>query len=120
MIDLVLSKYNFWISIILMMIGFYAMIAKKNLIKKLIGFNIFQTAIFLFFITLCPIKDGTTPIITPGFNKYDNPLPQVLILTAIVVAVATTAVALALAVRIYKSFGTLEEEKLSKLGPEDA
>jgi len=116
LIEEIFAKYNYWVSIVLMLIGFYAMIAKDNLIKKIIGLNIFQTAIFLFYISLGDIAGGTEPIvseemITKGY-VYVNPLPHVLILTAIVVAVATTAVALALVIRMYEEYGTIEEEEI--------
>jgi multicomponent Na+:H+ antiporter subunit C len=116
--DIILAKYNYWIAIILMLIGFYAMIAKDNLIKKVIGLNIFQTAIFLFFISLGDKVGGTEPIviiseeIAHNGHLYVNPLPHVLILTAIVVAVATTAVALALVIRMYEEYETIEEEEI--------
>lgn len=116
MIEFVLGKYNYWIYIILMMIGFYAMIAKKNLIKKLIGMNIFQTAVFLFYISIGDVEGGTAPIVWEGWTgAYVNPLPHVLILTAIVVCVSTTAVALAIVIRIYEEYGTIEEDKLLKV-----
>lgn len=112
----VFAKYNYWVSIVLMLIGFYAMIAKGNLIKKVIGLNIFQTAIFLFFISLADIRGGTEPIVSEEIIQmgyvYVNPLPHVLILTAIVVAIATTAVALALVIRMYEEYGTIEEEEI--------
>ncbi len=119
-IDIVYAEYNYWIYVTLMMIGFYAMIAKKNLIKKIIGANIFQTAIFLFYISLSDITDGTAPILVGEHGAehaehaadviYTNPVPHCLILTAIVVAVSTTAVALALIIRIYQEYGSLEED----------
>ena len=113
---IILAKYNYWISIILMLIGFYAMIAKGNLVKKIIGLNIFQTAIFLFYISLADIRGGTEPIVSEEIISkgyvYVNPLPHVLILTAIVVAVATTAVALALIIRMYEEYGTIEEDEI--------
>lgn len=112
--DIVYAEYNYWIYVALMMIGFYAMIAKKNLVKKVIGANIFQTAIFLFYISLSDITGGTAPIIVHGDHAaeviYTNPVPHVLILTAIVVAVSTTAVALALIIRIYDEYGSLDED----------
>ena len=112
----IVAKYNYWISVILMLIGFYAIIAKDNLIKKIIGLNIFQTAIFLFFISLGAIKGGTAPIVSEEIVSkgyvYVNPLPHVLILTAIVVAVATTAVALSLIIRINEEYGTIEESEI--------
>ncbi len=113
LIEEIFAKYNYWVSIILMLIGFYAMIAKDNLIKKVIGLTIFQTAIFLFFISLGDMVGGTEPIYIKGYEGlYVNPLPHVLILTAIVVAVSTTAVALALVIRMYEEYGTIEEEEI--------
>jgi multicomponent Na+:H+ antiporter subunit C len=119
LIEEILAKYNYWVSIILMLIGFYAMIAKGNLVKKIIGLNIFQTAIFLFYISLAdigPILRGTAPIVSEEIISkgyvYVNPLPHVLILTAIVVGVATTAVALALIIRMYEEYGTIEEDEI--------
>ena len=112
----IFAKYNYWISVLLMLIGFYAIIAKDNLIKKIIGLNIFQTAIFLFFISLAAVKGGTAPIVSEEMISkgyvYVNPLPHVLILTAIVVAVATTAVALSLIIRINEEYGTIEESEI--------
>jgi len=124
-----IAKYNYWISILLMLIGFYAMIAKGNLLKKVIGLNIFQTAIILFFVSLGdatlgswgkgitePIVKGTLPWAAGGIVEhgvvYANPLPHVLMLTAIVVGAATTAVALALIIRMYEEYGTIEEEEI--------
>jgi len=119
MIDLILAKYNYWAFIILMLIGFYAMTAKDNLIKKVIGLSIFQTAIFLFYISLGDVTGGTEPIVSDEIISkgyiYVNPLPHVLILTAIVVAVATLAVALALVIRIYEEYGTIEEEEILEI-----
>ena len=115
MIDLIAGKYNYLIAIILMMIGFYAVISKNNLVKKVIGINIFQTAVFLFYISLGKVDGGTAPVLWDQAKYYDNPLPHVLILTAIVVSVATTAVALALIIRIYKNYGTIEEDKIREM-----
>jgi multicomponent Na+:H+ antiporter subunit C len=115
------AKYNFWLYIILMMIGLFAMIAKNNLIKKLVGMNIFQTAIILFYVSIGSKKGGTIPIIehtkaniAHSINpaQYVNPLPHVLMLTAIVVSVSTFGVALALAIRIYNRYRTLEEDEI--------
>ncbi|HII98719.1 MAG TPA: cation:proton antiporter subunit C [Methanoregula sp.] len=106
-------RYNYYMAVIIMLIGLYAMIAKGNLIKKIIGLNIFQTAIFLFYISSSDIIGGTAPILTSDpASVYVNPLPHVLILTAIVVAVSTTAVGLALVIRIYEAYGTIEEDEL--------
>lgn len=103
-----------------MMIGFYAMIAMPNLVKKIIGLNIFQTAVYLFYITIAARYDGTVPIIIdsgalglfPDPVPYANPLPHVLILTAIVVGVSVTAVALALIIRIHRAYDTIDEDKI--------
>ena len=115
-IEKIFAKYNYWISIILMMIGFYGIVAKDNLIKKIIGLNIFQTAIFLYFISLGAVKAGTAPIVDAEIIRkgyvYANPLPHVLILTAIVVSVATTAVALSLVIRMHQEYGTIEESEI--------
>jgi len=121
----IVSKYNYWIYVILMMIGFYAMIGKRNLVKKLLGMNIFQTAIILFFISTGVKRGGAIPILDKhevllhGINPatIDNPLPHVLMLTAIVVSVSVTGVALAILIRIYRRYGTLEEDEiLEKIG----
>ncbi|MCH7931727.1 MAG: cation:proton antiporter subunit C [Proteobacteria bacterium] len=108
----VLGHYNYWISIALMMAGFYLVIARANLIKKLVGLNVFQTAVFLLYISIGKVSGGTAPIAKEGFTLYSNPLPSVLILTAIVVAVSTTAVALAIIVRIREAYGTVEEDEI--------
>ena len=118
MIEFVVSKYNYWIYVVLIMIGFYGMMAKNNLMKKLIGMNIFQWSIILFYISIGSKKGGTVPIIDPSLHPairavdYINPLPHVLMLTAIVVGVATTGIALALLVLIYRRYGTLEEDAI--------
>jgi multicomponent Na+:H+ antiporter subunit C len=121
MFDFILSKYNYWIYIILMMIGFYAMIGKRNLVKKIIGMNLFQTAIILFFVSTAAKRGGTLPIIEHAHGHgahaieataYINPLPHVLMLTAIVVMVSTLGVALAIVIAIYKRHNTLEEDEI--------
>lgn len=121
LLSIIISNYNYWVSIILMMIGLYAMIIKNNLIKKIIGMNILQTAIILFYISISAKKDAMIPIIMHGHNgnphaahavDYINPLPHVLMLTAIVVSVATLGVALALALKIYHQYNTLEEDEI--------
>ena len=108
----VLGLYNWWIVFALMMIGLYIVIASGNLIKKIVGLNIFQTSVFILYITMGKIDEGTAPILDPQYSVYSNPLPHVLILTAIVVGVATTAVGLALAVRIHAAYQTVEEEEI--------
>ena len=112
----VLAKYNYWVSVALMLIGFYGIFAKDNLIKKVIGLTIFQTAIFLYFISLGAVKGGTAPIVSEEIIRkgyvYANPLPHVLILTAIVVSVATAAVALSLIIRMHDEYGSIEESEI--------
>lgn len=110
-----LGSFNYWIVIILMMIGFYAVIARGNLIKKIVGLNVFQASVFLLFISMGKVTGGTAPILGDGFEVYSNPLPHVLILTAIVVGVATTALGLALIVRIKEAYGTIEDDELERL-----
>lgn len=105
-----LGRYNYWIVIVLMMTGFYVVIARDNMVKKLIGLNIFQTSVFLLYISMGKVRGGTAPILEEGVTVYSNPLPSVLILTAIVVGVATTSVGLALVVRIYDAYGTVEAD----------
>lgn len=112
MIEFVVSHYNYWIAILLMMVGFYTVISRGNLVKKIIGLNIFQVSVFFLYISIGTVKDGAAPIITEGVSLYSNPLPHVLILTAIVVGVATTALALALVVRINEAYGTIEEDEI--------
>ena len=126
LISSIVDNYNYLIYITLMMIGLYAMIAKKNLVKKIVGMNIFQTAIILFYVSIGAKKGATIPIIQHGHGEgtdvigasvikaaeYINPLPHVLMLTAIVVAVATLGVALALAIKVYNRYETLEEDEI--------
>jgi multicomponent Na+:H+ antiporter subunit C len=106
------AHYNYHLAIILAMIGFYIMISRTNLVKKVAGLNIFQVSVFILFISMGVLDGGTVPILRPDYQSYSNPLPHVLILTAIVVGVATTAVALALVVRIREAYGTVEEEEV--------
>jgi len=102
--------FNYWIVIVLMMIGFYTVISHDNLVKKLIGLNLFQTSVFIFYISMGKIAGSTAPILTSGDAVYANPLPHVLILTAIVVGVSTMALGLALVVRIHEAYGSIEED----------
>jgi len=119
-LDEIIAKYNYWIYVVLMMIGFYAMIGKNNLVKKLLGMNIFQTAIILMFISSGVKKGGLIPVLDKqaalehGVNSalINNPVPHVLMLTAIVVSVSVTGVALALMQRIHRRYGTLEENEI--------
>ena len=107
-----LGLYNYWIVIILMMTGFYIVIARPNLIKKVVGLFIFQTSVFILFISMAYVEDASAPSISEGITRYSNPLPHVLILTAIVVGVATTALGLALVVRIHEAYGTVNEDDI--------
>ena len=109
-----LGLYNYWIFIFLMMVGFYILISRRNLVKKIVGLNIFQTSVFIFYISMGKIIGGTAPIIVEGAEEqvYSNPLPHVLILTAIVVGVSVTAVGLALVVRIKEAYGTIEADEI--------
>jgi multicomponent Na+:H+ antiporter subunit C len=125
LLDEIVAKYNYWVYVVLMMIGFYAMIGKRNLVKKLLGMNIFQTAIILFFVSMGAKRGGGIPILDQqaalagavDVAQVVNPLPHVLMLTAIVVSVSVTGVALAVLLRIYKEYGSLEEDEiLDKVG----
>ncbi len=111
---MVIGLYDYWVVVVLMMIGFYIVIAHGNLIKKIVGLTIFQTSVFIFYISMAKIDGGTAPILADGIERYSNPLPHVLILTAIVVGIATTALALALTVRIKEAYGSIEEEHIQK------
>jgi len=118
---LLTSQYTYLLFALLLVIGLYMVVASSNLVKKVIGLNLFQTAIFLFFISTAYVADGSAPVI-PSSDRtgvYASPLPQVLVLTAIVVGVALTAVALALIVRIYDEYGTLDEETLREVRADD-
>lgn len=119
--NVLISRANYWVYIVLMMIGLYGIIAKKNLVKKIIGMNILQTAVILFYISIGAKENATIPIIEHGHDTahmavvashYINPLPHVLMLTAIVVAVATLGVALTLVIKIHQQYHTLEENEI--------
>ncbi len=120
LIDLATNKFNYAGSLILMCIGLWAMVGKRNLPKKVLGMSIFQTAIMLFYISTAVKKDGTIPIIDYHYGQelhvkaaeYMSPLPHVLMLTAIVVSVATLGVALALVQKVYREYQTLEEPEI--------
>lgn len=107
-----LGHYNYWIVIFLMMAGFYVVIARGNLVKKIVGLNVFQTSVFVLYISMGKVQGGTAPIAAGEGTVYSNPLPHVLILTAIVVGVATTALGLALVVRIKEAYGSVEEDEI--------
>ncbi|GAA3916081.1 cation:proton antiporter subunit C [Litoribacillus peritrichatus] len=109
--NFIFDYYNYWIVVFLMMTGFYIVISANNLVKKIVGLNIFQTSVFILYISMGKVSGGTAPIVAEGITQYSNPLPHVLILTAIVVGVATTAVGLSLIVRIKRAYGTVEENE---------
>ena len=119
----IVGHLNYWLFIVLMMTGIYIVVARGNLVKKLVGLNIFQVAVFMLYISMGKITGGTAPIFPTDMKidpnvVYSNPLPHVLILTAIVVGIATTSLALALIVRIREEFGTIEEESLLQIESE--
>ena len=110
--DFIIGHYNYWLVIIIMMTGLYTVISRGNLIKKIAGLNIFQVSVFLLYISIGNVKGGATPIIESDVTLYSNPLPHVLILTAIVVGVATSSLGLSLVVRIKEAYGTIEEDDI--------
>ena len=114
-----LGLVNYWLVIVLMMAGFYVVLAQDNLIQKVVGLHIFQVSVFVFYITMGKIEGGSAPILNTSIKIYSNPLPHVLILTAIVVGVATTALALALVVRIKRAYGTIEEDEIQAIEHEE-
>jgi len=109
---MIMGHFNSWVVIILMMIGLYIVIAQGNLIKKLVGLTLFQTSVFIFYISMANVDGATAPILAQGITSYSNPLPHALILTAIVVGIATTAVGLSLVVRIKAAYGSIEEDEI--------
>ncbi len=112
MIDFLIGKYNYVIAIVLMLMGLYVTIINGNLFKKVIGLNILSTSIILFYISISKVKDGSAPIYAENVIRYDNPLPHVLMLTAIVVGVAVTAVALSIIIKINEHYKTIEEDEI--------
>jgi len=106
------SHYSYWVTFVLMASGLYIVIARGNLVKKLVGLTIFQSSVYLLYIAPGKLIGGTAPIVAEGFRVYSNPLPHVLILTAIVVGVATLALGLALVVRIREAYGSIEEDEI--------
>jgi multicomponent Na+:H+ antiporter subunit C len=106
------GHYSYWITILLMVAGMYILIARGNLLKKLIGLGVLQSSVYLLYIAPGKLVGGTAPIVAEGFTRYSNPLPHVLILTAIVVGVATLALGLAIVVRIREAYGTIEEDEI--------
>ncbi len=112
---MILGLYNYCVVIVLMMIGFYIIIAHGHLIKRIIGLNIFQTSVFIFYISVGKVEGATAPIWQEGIILYSNPLPHVLILTAIVVGIATTALGLALIIRIKEAYGVIDEDEIQAM-----
>jgi len=115
MIQYIVGHYNYWVVVFLMMLGFYIVISRSNMVKVLAGLSVFQTSVFIFYISLGKIQGGTAPILVDGPAVYSNPLTSVLILTAIVVSIATTALGLALVIRIKEAYGTIEEEEIDEI-----
>jgi len=115
-----LGHVNYWLFTVMMMTGLYIVIAKGNLVKKIVGLNIFQSSVFMFYISIGKVTGGTAPIYPVDMKPdpatvYTNPLPHVLILTAIVVGIATTSLGLALVVRIRETYDTIEEDEILKI-----
>ncbi len=119
LLQTIIENYNQWVTVFLMVSGLYIVIARGNMIKTLVGLSLFQTSVYLLFLSPGKIVGATPPILDPAFKLYSNPLPHVLILTAIVVGVATIALGLALVVRINESYGTIEEDEISNMTGED-
>ena len=114
MLDAFLGHYAYWGAIVVLGIGLYTVTASGNLVKKVMGLSIFQSAVFVFYISIGAVEDATAPIVGASHGAYANPLPHVLILTAIVVGVATAALALALVVRIHAACGGVEEDDIAR------
>ena len=114
--------WNYWVVVVLMMIGLFTLISRRNLIKKMMGLNIFQVSVIMLYVSMGKVKGGTAPILVEGAKPgdYSNPLPHVLMLTAIVVGVATLALGLALIVRIREGYGTIEEDELTEIDRQEA
>ena len=113
-LDAFLGHYAYWGAIVLLAIGLYTVTAGTNLVKKVMGLSVFQSAVFVLYISIGAVENGTAPIVDPSHGAYANPLPHVLILTAIVVGVATAALALALVVRIHAECGSIEEDDIER------
>ena len=107
--------FNYWIFIFLMMTGFYIVVARRNLIKKMVGLSIFQTSVFILYITMGKVLGGTAPIVAGPGTIYSNPLPHVLILTTIVVGIATMGMGMAIIIRIHEAYGTIEEDEINAM-----
>jgi len=112
-----LGLWNYWVVVCLMMVGLYIVIARDNLVKKMMGLSIFQVSVIMFYVSMGKVRGGTAPIIPEGGGEvlYSNPLPHVLMLTAIVVGVATLALGLAIVVRIHEAYGSVEEDEIAQM-----
>ena len=119
--DFVIGHYNYLIVVFLMMLGFYVVVSRGNMVKTLVGLSVFQTSVFIFYISMSRIRGGTAPILMDSGAEvvYSAPLPQVLILTAIVVSISTTALGLAIVVRIKEAYGTIEEDEIDAIESEE-
>ena len=123
-LNFIYGHLPYWLFIILMLSGLFIVVSRGNLIKKIVGLNIFQTSVFMFYISIGKMKGGTAPILLDKFSNnsaviYSNPLPHVLILTAIVVGIATTALGLALIIKIREEYDTVEEDDIQKMDQKD-
>ena len=118
----VLALGNYWMVIVLMMVGLYVVIARENLVKKMMGLSIFQVSVILFYVSMGKVSGGTAPIIPEGGGEvvYSNPLTHVLMLTAIVVGVATLALGLSIVVRIHEAYGSIEEDEIIRMDAPEA
>lgn len=115
LLEALANNYNYWITIFLMVSGLFIVVARSNMIKTLVGLGIFQTSVYLLYLSPGKVLGGTPPIMADGLGPYSNPLPHVLILTAIVVGVATLALGLALVVRIHEAYGSIEEDEVTAI-----
>ena len=115
LLEALATTYNYWITIFLMVSGLFIVVARSNMIKTLVGLGIFQTSVYLLYLSPGKVLGGTPPIMAEGLGPYSNPLPHVLILTAIVVGVATLALGLALVVRIHEAYGSIEEDEVTAI-----
>lgn len=115
MIEYIIGHINYWLIVAVMMVGLYTLISRSNLVKKLAGLAMFQTAVILFYVSMGKVTGGTVPIVDADYQIYSNPLPQVLMLTAIVVGVATTALGFALIIRIKETYGSVEEDEINRM-----
>ena len=115
---MLIGHFSYMVVVALIVLGLYIVMANSNLVKKLLGLNIFQSAVFVLYISMGKVDGGSAPIYSGNVLVYSNPLPHVLILTAIVVGVATTALGLALVVRLHRAYGSIEEDEITQLDRE--